>query len=72
MWQFQELDYYRSQHRAAMNQLEVSSQDSATLRTKYGDVLSDNQRLEQDIQSLRTELSEMHRQQEVKHFRELR
>lgn len=50
-----------------MNQLEVSSQDSATLRTKYGDVLSDNQRLEQDIQSLRTELSEMHRQQEVPH-----
>lgn len=48
-----------------MNQLEVSSQDSATLRTKYGDVLGENQRLEQDIQSLRTELSEMHRQQEV-------
>ncbi|XP_018325504.1 disks large homolog 5 [Agrilus planipennis] len=60
-----ELDYYRSQHRAAMNQLEVSSQDSATLRTKYGDVLSENQRLEQDVQSLRTELSELHRQQEV-------
>ncbi|KAF5296629.1 hypothetical protein FQA39_LY12457 [Lamprigera yunnana] len=60
-----ELDYFRNQHRAAMNQLEVSSQDSATLRTKYGDVLSENQRLEQDIQSLRNELSELHHQQEV-------
>lgn len=48
-----------------MNQLEVSSQDSSALRTKYGDVLGENQRLEQDIQSLRTELSELHRQQEV-------
>lgn len=51
-----------------MNQLEVSSQDSAALRTKYGDVLGENQRLEQDIQSLRTELSELHRQQEVSFF----
>ncbi|XP_022916732.2 disks large homolog 5 isoform X1 [Onthophagus taurus] len=60
-----ELDYYRSHHRVAMNQLEVSSQDTAALRTKYGDVLNENQRLEQNIQSLRNELSEYHRQQEV-------
>ena len=41
-----------------MNQLEVSSQDSAALR-------NENQILEQNIQSLRNELSEYHRQQEV-------
>lgn len=54
----QELDYYKGQHRAAMNQLEVSTQDSAALRTKYGEVMTENQRLEQDNQNLR-------RQQEV-------
>lgn len=41
-----------------MNQLEVSTQDSAALRTKYGEVMTENQRLEQDNQNLR-------RQQEV-------
>lgn len=29
-----------------MNQLEVSTQDSAALRTKYGEVVTENQRLE--------------------------
>lgn len=48
-----------------MNQLEVTTQDSAALRTKYGEVINENQRLEQDNQGLRNELSEMHRQQEV-------
>lgn len=51
-----------------MNQLEVTTQDSAALRTKYSDVLSENQRLEQENQSLRNELSEMRRQQEVYSF----
>lgn len=48
-----------------MNQLEVSSQDTAALRTKCEDVLNENQRLEQNIHTLRSELSEFHRQQEV-------
>lgn len=48
-----------------MNQLEVTTQDSASLRTKYGDVINEKQRLEQENQSLRNELSELRRQQEV-------
>lgn len=43
-----------------MNQLEVSSQDTAALR-KCEDVLNENQR----IHTLRNELSDFHRQQEV-------
>lgn len=45
------MDYYRTHHRVAINQLEASSQD--------------NQRLEQEMQSLRKEISDYHRQQEV-------
>ncbi|KAJ3662868.1 hypothetical protein Zmor_007188 [Zophobas morio] len=60
-----DLDYYREQHRAAMNQLEVSSQDSATLRSKYADLLSEKQRLEQENQRLRKDFADVHRQQEV-------
>ena len=41
---YQELEYFRGQHRAAMNQLEVSAQEASTLRGKYGDLLNDNQR----------------------------
>lgn len=40
----QELEYFRGQHRAAMNQLDVSAQEASTLRSKYGDLLNDNQR----------------------------
>lgn len=40
----QELEYFRGQHRAAMNQLEVSAQEASSLRGKYGDLLNDNQR----------------------------
>lgn len=42
-------------------------EDSASLRTKYGDMVSENQRLEQDIQTLRNKLSELthNRKQEV-------
>lgn len=46
-----------------MNQLEVSSQDSASLRTKYSDLLNEKQRLEQENQRLRKELNDVHRQQ---------
>lgn len=42
-----------------MNQLEVSTQDSAALRTKYGEVVTENQRLEQDNQSLRRQQEAM-------------
>ncbi|XP_044252659.1 disks large homolog 5 [Tribolium madens] len=59
-----DLDYFREQHRAAMNQLEVSSQDSASLRTRYSELLSEKQRLEQENQRLRKELNEVHRQQQ--------
>lgn len=40
----QELEYFRGQHRAAMNQLEVSAQEASSLRGKYSDLLNDNQR----------------------------
>jgi chromosome segregation ATPase len=59
-----DLDYFREQHRAAMNQLEVSSQDSASLRTKYSELLNEKQRLEQENQRLRKDLTEVHRQQQ--------
>ncbi|XP_013148042.1 PREDICTED: disks large homolog 5 [Papilio polytes] len=47
-----ELEYFRGQHRAAMNQLDVSAQEASTLRSKYGDLLNDNQRLEREVQHL--------------------
>ncbi|XP_017769494.1 PREDICTED: disks large homolog 5 [Nicrophorus vespilloides] len=43
-----ELDYYRTHHRAS-----ASSQDSGSLRTKYGDILGDNQRHSEDYDALR-------------------
>ncbi|XP_066137661.1 disks large homolog 5 isoform X5 [Euwallacea fornicatus] len=53
-----DLDYYREQHRAVMNQLEVSSQDSASLRTKYNELLAENKQLRDDNQRLLSELTE--------------
>ncbi|VEN54343.1 unnamed protein product, partial [Callosobruchus maculatus] len=53
-----DLDYYREQHRAVMNQLEVSSQDSASLRTKYTELLNENKQLQAENQRLLKELSE--------------
>lgn len=47
-----DLDYYREQHRAVMNQLEVSSQDSASLRTKYTELLAENKQLREENQRL--------------------
>ncbi|GLV34490.1 Discs large 5 [Carabus blaptoides fortunei] len=46
-----ELDYYRGQHRAAMNQLEAS--------------VNEKQRLEREVQVLRSEVNELHCHQEV-------
>ncbi|XP_072384932.1 disks large homolog 5 isoform X2 [Diabrotica undecimpunctata] len=53
-----DLDYYREQHRAVMNQLEVSSQDSASLRTKYAELLNENKQLQAENQRLCKELAE--------------
>ncbi|KAM3956975.1 LOW QUALITY PROTEIN: MAGUK family member discs large 5 [Aphomia sociella] len=47
-----ELEYVRGQHRAAMNQLEVSAQEASSLRGKCSDLLSDKQRLEREVQHL--------------------
>lgn len=52
------MDYYRDQQRALMNQLEVSSQDSATLRTKYTELMNENKQLQQQNQTLLKELAE--------------
>lgn len=54
-----ELEYYRGQHRAAMNQLEATAQESATLRGKYSDVVNDKQRLDREVQALQKEVSEL-------------
>ncbi|XP_019881509.1 disks large homolog 5 isoform X3 [Aethina tumida] len=51
-------EYYVEQHRAAMNQLEVTSLDSATLRVKYTELLTENKRLEQENQCVRNDLQE--------------
>lgn len=41
-----------------MNQLEVTSLDSATLRVKYTELLTENKRLEQENQCVRNDLQE--------------
>ncbi|XP_050299121.1 disks large homolog 5 [Anthonomus grandis grandis] len=53
-----DLDYYREQHRAVMNQLEVSSQDSASLRNKYTELINENKQLRDENQRLLKELTE--------------
>lgn len=60
-----ELEYYRGQHRAAMNQLEAAAQESSTLRSKYADLASEKQRLDRDVQSLQKEVTELRCQQQV-------
>ena len=54
-----ELEYYRGQHIAAMNQLEATSQESSALRGKYGDLVNDKQRLDREVQALQKEVSEL-------------
>ncbi|XP_024889475.1 disks large homolog 5-like isoform X11 [Temnothorax curvispinosus] len=58
-----ELEYYRGQHIAVMNQLEATSQESSSLRAKYGDLANDKQRLDREVQALQKELSELQRMQ---------
>lgn len=61
-----DLDYYRNQHIAVMNQLEATSQENTALRGKYSDLLNDKQRLDREVQALQKEVSELHCQnQEV-------
>ena len=50
------MDYFRGQHRAAMNQLEAAAQETSTLRTKYGDLATEKQRLDREVSSLQQEL----------------
>lgn len=54
-----ELEYYRGQHIAVMNQLEATSQESSALRGKYGDLVNDKQRLDREVQALQKEVSEL-------------
>ncbi|KAL3272364.1 hypothetical protein HHI36_013843 [Cryptolaemus montrouzieri] len=51
-----DLEYYNP-HRT-MNQLEQSNMDSTTLRTRYAEMQSENQRLEQENQRLRQKFNE--------------
>ncbi|XP_016842617.1 disks large homolog 5 isoform X3 [Nasonia vitripennis] len=59
-----ELEYYRSQHIAAMSQAESTSVQE---RGKYGDLLTDNQRLDREVQALQKELSEVRMQNQDAH-----
>ncbi|XP_011504638.1 PREDICTED: disks large homolog 5 [Ceratosolen solmsi marchali] len=55
-----ELEYYRSQHIAAMNQPDSTSvQESSALRGKYSDLVNDKQRLDREVQALQKELTEL-------------
>lgn len=55
-----ELEYYRSQHIAAMSQSESTSvQESSALRGKYSDLVNDKQRLDREVQALQKEVSEL-------------
>ncbi|XP_063983867.1 disks large homolog 5-like isoform X5 [Diachasmimorpha longicaudata] len=54
-----ELDYYCGQHIVAMNQLEATSQESSALLGTYGDLVSDKQRLDREVQALQKEVSEL-------------
>ncbi|XP_063983866.1 disks large homolog 5-like isoform X4 [Diachasmimorpha longicaudata] len=55
-----ELDYYCGQHIVAMNQLEATSQESSALLGTYGDLVSDKQRLDREVQALQKELELAH------------
>lgn len=49
-----EKEYYRSQHHAAMSQLEAAAEESSTLRSKYSELVTDKQRLDREISELRS------------------
>ena len=49
-----ELEYYRGQHHAAMAQLEAAAQETSSLRTKYGELVADKQRLDREVTELRS------------------
>ncbi|KAK4007605.1 disks large homolog 5 isoform X2 [Daphnia magna] len=67
----QESEYYRGQHRSVLSKLDSTTQEMHTLRSKYGDVLTGKQRLEQEVHSLsqareedRKEINDLRRQQQ--------
>lgn len=60
-----ELEYYRGQHIAAMNQLEAAAQESSTLRHKYSDLAAEKQRLDREVQNMQKEMCELRCQQQV-------
>lgn len=49
-----EKEYYRSQHHAAMSQLEAAAEETSTLRTKYNELVTDKQRLDREVSELRS------------------
>lgn len=49
-----EKEYYRTQHRAAISQLEATAEESSTLRTKYSELVADKQRMDREISELRS------------------
>jgi predicted nuclease with TOPRIM domain len=63
-----ELEYYRSQHIAAMSQPESTSvQESSALRGKYSDLVNDKQRLDREVQALQKEVTELRCQNQEVH-----
>lgn len=49
-----EKEYYRSQHLAAMSQLEAAAEESSTLRAKYSELVTDKQRFDREISEFRS------------------
>ncbi|KAG8230429.1 hypothetical protein J437_LFUL015450 [Ladona fulva] len=59
-----ELEYHRGQNRTALSQLDAASQETNALRSKCGELLAENQRLEREARNLQTFLEE-HRKEET-------
>lgn len=53
----EQLEFYREQYMAAMNQVEQSAQEGTSLRTKYTDLSNENVRLQQRNHHLEKKLS---------------
>lgn len=53
----EQLEFYREQYMAAMNQVEQSAQEGTSLRTKYTDLSNENVRLQQRNLNLEKKLS---------------
>ena len=53
----EQLEFYREQYMAAMNQVEQSAQEGTNLRTKYSDISNENSRLQQRNHHLEKKLA---------------